>query len=266
MESTLAIELPDIVSRLGSELGYGRGPAHLDPPHNQRQTDAIKDCWVSGLRKFYWCGYEWSFLKPLATIDITDGLSTAVLPADFGGFEGKAVIATPTDAVRWEKIDIVLDEDIIAAQVHTPSRTGRPRQIAQTPVKGTQAQRGQRWQALVYPTPDQDYTIRVRYYLLPDALTNQMPFAYGGAQHSECLMEACLAAAEQIRYGKDGVHTQEFQRLLQVSQRLDKRLKPQTLGQNDNGGRWYDPGRGMWVGGNGWRSDFAPVSYNGTVY
>lgn len=264
MESTLSVALPDVVSRVGAHLGYGRGPDHKDTVWNTRQADAIRDVWTSGLRKFYHCGYEWSFLKPAETVVIASGTNETVLPADFAGFEGEVWISSPAAQSKWWGMKPVLDETVLQQRAALPDTTGRPKFVACTPVKGTTAKRGQQQKVIVWPKADQAYTLQCRFNLLPDALTDQMPYAYGGGQHGETILESCLAAADLIRFQRTAEHAAEFLRLLEVSKQLDKRLKPQALGRNGGGQDWYAAGRRSGTTPRApWGWDLPGVTYNG---
>lgn len=262
---TLAVALPEIVSILGNELGYGRGTPYGDPEHNDRQAQMIKDCWVSGLRKFYRCGYEWSFLQPVYPATIAEGESSVLLPAELNGPTGRAWVSSPDGRTRFGRLDFVSDDRVLAALAAEPDRTGRPTMLAVTPASaGAGAGRTQRKKLICFPAVNADFVIEAKYTVIGDVLTEVMPYALGADAHAETIIAACLSAAELRRYGRAGVHQQEFARLLAVSQREDRRLKPQVMGQNDNGGHWSDPTRG--TPGNPRLADLPPVTYAGTQY
>lgn len=263
MESTLAVKLDDVAAGVGSYLGFGRGDVFGEPAWSSRQAATVRECWHGGLRKFYYAGYDWSFLRPAFTLTILSAARTAPLPDDFGGFEGNLVVTSPSGSVLWADLRPTVPESIDRQYAAMPTTTGRPQWVAERPVKGTGSARGQRKELYVWPIPDADYTFAGRYFILPNALTDSFPYAYGGAQHAETILGACKAWAE-ITWDNisGGPLSQEFDRLLAQSVQLDKRNKPQLLGRNrdmSDGYAAYD-GR-LWP-----YADVPPTTYNGVVY
>jgi len=128
-----------------------------------------------------------------------------------------------------------------------PSRTGRPEIAAVSPVKDTTLAEGQRFNLTYWPSPDQAYTAQVAYYVLPDALTALLPFAYGGMLHAETIRESCLAIAEERDDDTgQGVHKAKFLERLAASISADRRYKGDTVGYNGDrsdlrAGRRGDP-------------------------
>jgi hypothetical protein len=123
--------------------------------------------------------------------------------------------------------------------------TGFPQYVALQPMRGTDITKGQRWELLVYPTADIAYEFQVSYTLVPNVLTAQHPYPYGGPVHRETVLESCLAVAESrndnIRPG-EGPHYIAFMQQLQASVSHDRKFRPQTLGMNRNGlGQDYNP-------------------------
>lgn len=125
----------------------------------------------------------------------------------------------------------------IRAMQQTTETTGRPRFGAVRPADYI-ASTGQRWDLVVFPTPNIDYTLTYRADIRPADLSSGSQIPIGGDVHAETIMAACLAAAE--RRGNDeggGVHEQEFQRLLAASITYDARQhSPITLGQHSVAG------------------------------
>ncbi len=142
----------------------------------------------------------------------------------------------------------------MAYNARYPSTTGRPLFACIEPIKGTTGTHGQRFQLRVAPTADQSYTLQFQYHISPHYLTGSMPYAYGGPEHSETLLESCLAVAEKILDNKADLHATEFQRMLKVSQDLDRRKKPQTQGYN--GDRSDDM---SWQARTPWRREIVTV-------
>jgi len=239
-ESTLSLSFNDLQAEVGSFLGWGSGP---NPPYNdgawtpfqqQRILSAVK----SGLRNFFFPTppqggptYDWSFLRPVATLGLSSSAQTVQLPDDFGGFEGQITLLT-TKGMLWHPIQLVNEGQVRERYSFSPNVTGRPQVAALQPLKGTTATAGQRWQLFLYPQADQAYTLQFTYYLLCDFLDGGFPFPLGGMAHAETILESCLAVAEQRQDDAQGVHTANFLTRLAASIAADRRNKAQTLGYN----------------------------------
>jgi len=236
-ESTLSLSFNDLSGETGLFLGYGRGAANNDPPWSSQQQAVIDSCVKSGLRQFYFppplqgerTSYDWSFLRPTASLALPNATQVVPLPDDFGGFEGEATLLS-SQSQMWWPIKLTSEQRIRAEYSAVPSATGRPLIIALQPIKGTTGTQGQRWQLTVFPQSDAAYTLQFQYYILPDYLTGAFPYALGGAEHVETILESCLAIAEQRLDDSMGVHTQLFQQRLAASVAKDRQSKPQTMG------------------------------------
>jgi hypothetical protein len=243
-ESSLNVAFKDLRGDVGQHLGYGRGEDFDQTAWTEKQTTNIDRCVKGGMRRFYFCGHNWSFLRPCVTMTLTDGTATIQLPDDFASPEGVAIVSTSsgTLACRLKFGGIGVINDRFARD---PDSTGQPLYLATEPLKGTTKTRSNRQQLKVFPTPDQDYSIQFKYNLLPNFLSGSEPYAYGGAEHAETLLSACKATAE-IDFNDivNGTHSQEFQRLLAASIMLDNRAKPQHFGYNgDRSDGMYYPDR-----------------------
>lgn len=226
------------MARVGSYQGWGRGASYGDLAWTNSQQFEIDGIVAEGLRNFYYPSaaagenqcYDWSFLKPTSLLTLASAASTVDLPDDFGGFEGQITLSTTTGQT-W-KIDWRNEGSIREMFSATPNITGPPMFVCQTPLKGTKANQGQRFQLLVFPTADAAYTLQVRYYLNPDYLTVNSPYAYGGPQHASTIMESCLAIAEQRLNDTFGPHSVKFKERLLASIAMDRKNKPIKLGTN----------------------------------
>ncbi len=266
-ESSLAIVWQEHCSRVGSYMGWGRGVNYADPPWSVQQQFEIDGIVASGLRNFYFPApldgdssvYEFSFLKPTATVVLPNGASTIPLPDDFGGFEGDLTIATTPNTV-WFPIKLTNEGSVRVKYSALPTATGRPIMAALQPLKGTTYTQGQRWQLIIWPLADQNYTLAFQYWILPDYLGVPFPFAYGGAQHSETILESCLAVAESRLDDTSSVHQMAFKQRLAASIGQDRKNKPQSYGYNGDRSDCHGHRRN-------WR-DFqgGRYTYNGVAY
>lgn len=259
-ESTLALSYTDLTSEVGFFLGWGRGANFGDPAWTSAQTNTINVCVSSGLRKFYNPDppYDWEFLKPLGNIVLPVNASTVQLPDDFGGAEDVITVLATTTQLTWT-IKITLESNLRQLYQVTPDAVGRPLMAALQPIKGTQFGQGQRQQLFVYPLADAEYTLQLRYYVNPDAISPSFPYPYGGAQHAETIRAAVLAAAEMTLDGMKGTWDLEFTSRLAASVSVDRRSKAQLVGyNNDRSDNYGVLRRGDW---HGW----GQVAVNGVV-
>lgn len=269
MVSTLALKKSDFEAEVGDGLGWGRGVAPF-PIWTPEKVVRIQMDVASGLRRFYFCGHPWSFLNPTASIAVPIGETVIQLPDDFGGVDGGThIICTQdSDGLGRFVLDFTGTARVIQAQALTPTATGIPQMVAQRPVKAIQPGRMQRSELIVYPIPDQVYTFSFPYLITPNYLLDvTQPYAYGGVEHHETIMEFCLAVGEQRRDDRMTTHTAKSEDLIQKSIRLDQRKRPIKLGPNidrsDNvGGRGYD--YQPW-GSHGWNMSQG-VSVDGVLY
>lgn len=236
-ESSLALAYQDLTSDVGSFLGFGRGTSP-DPAWTDFQSERINSIVKSGLRQFYFPSvlpnetsvYDWSFLRPVTTLAFANGASTVRLPDDFGGIEG-VVTVNPTSQQRtpWY-LRIGLESAVREQYARVPNSSGPPQMIAIQPLRGVTDKRSSREQLFIWPLADRDYELEVAYYLIPEALNGTLPYAYGGAQHAETLLESCLAIAEQRLDDTIGVHSMKFMDRLAASVAADRKHKSQIAG------------------------------------
>jgi hypothetical protein len=133
----------------------------------------------------------------------------------------------------------------------------RPRYVAVRP-KTFDADAGQEWEAVFYPTPSAAYDLEYRYRVRPTMLNEAYPNPMGGPDIGELILESCLAIAEQRYKDEAGLHTQAFQSKLAAAIEQDRRaFVPDTLGYNG------DHSDGVRVD----RFDGVAIhSFNGTYY
>lgn len=254
-ESTLSLTWNQIQAKLGSFAGWGQGGKNgdSDPAWSSRQQAIIDDATQSGLRRFYYPAgierpdgtfeppYEWSFLYPTATLTLNIAQQEIALPDDFGGFSGQITcLSSPQVAQPW-KIEWTNQSRLRQMYSVTPQMTGPPMYVAMDPIKGTSGLAGQRWQLLVFPAADQVYSLQGTYFINPDYLTQAKPYAYGGPEHIETILESCLAVMEERLDDQSGVHAAAYQSRLLASIAMDRKKKPMKFGPNidkSDGNRW----------------------------
>ena len=166
------------------------------------------------------------------TIDSED---TFTLPWDFGAISGDGKFAYTRDSNRVIKVDLTSDAAIRNLRMGSVS-TGTPYLAAITPLR-TDATQAQRFTVQFHPPPGDVLTYTYRYHILPDALVNDTAeYPYGSVQHSQTILESCLAAAE-IREKDDATTTHQvrFANMLQGSIDHDKQYGESAIQLGYNG-------------------------------
>lgn len=237
-ESSLSITLSKLQAEVGHFLGYGRGTTFSDRAWTTRQQTDIDFVIDSGLRQFYFATpmsgevVEWSFLKPALTLTLASGDQTVNLPDDFAGFVGDALTVV-SSSTSYCPVPVYQDGLLDKLYSDNPTMTGRPELAAVRALKGTGARQANRYELYVYPEADQDYSLRLIYFISPDTLNVKNPHPYGGAAHAETIREACLMAAENFLDDQvDGPHSRKFAERLAASINADRRHQPRKLGYN----------------------------------
>jgi len=244
-ESTLSIAYADLLVAVAVFLGYS--PTAED--WTDAQTAQLDRIVQSGYRLFLFpagmegieAGYEWSFLKPWTTLEMTADDEDQDLPDDFGGLidgfhfaagTGYAPVRAPVS------VGDVLDER------RRISTTGWPR-IAAIRAKSSDGSDGQRAEVMWWPTPDSAYVVSYRYAAYTGKLTSVIKYPLGGMEHSETLTESCLAAAERSIEDVSGLHREAFRGLLSSSITRDKRRGAMFFGNVGNRVELGQSGEGL---------------------
>lgn len=265
---SLTLKKSDFYVGVSRYFGWGDGPDNDDKAWTAKQLRVLKDCVDSGCRNFYWPpptsgleSYQWTFLTPVGeiTIDTSDDVTEiphTPFPDDFGGLLSKMTIHAGNSI--YVPLMVINEARMREMYASNPSTSGRPQFAAERPNKGTNPS-GPKRDLLIYPRPDTSYTFKFQYNLLPDSLSDKCPFAYGGQEHSETILESCLRTAEE-RYNdmlpNSGPHSMKFFELLAASISRDRAHKPHVIGYNADHSDLNERGR-MWL-----RDYWQPVTYN----
>lgn len=264
MNSTLAIAKSEYESEMGEYMGWGRGLNGGDQDWTPDKVIKIQFDMKSGLRRWYFCGHNWSFLRPFATLTLKTGETTVQLPDDFCGVDGGTKLSvTNDDACPIGQFPLVGAGRVVQALAETPSTTGVPRLFAQRPKKTVAPGKIQTSELIVFPEADQDYTIRLPYTIAPDYLIETItPYPLGGVEHHEAILAQCLAVAELRRDNTLGVMNIDAEKMLQRAKDNDRRKNPNNLGQNRDTSDGVDWDR---YNGHGWTQG-GGVVINGINY
>lgn len=232
MESTLSLTKTQYKQKLGLNMGVGLGLGTAEEPTwSARSEYIINDCAESGLRRFYHCGYKWSFLKPYKTLTLKEGESYLDMPDDFGGLEGNIIISQ--DGSGYGTVKLKNTEVIERFHNASPTLEGPPTVAALYARKAPADDKDQKFRLRFFPLADEEYTIRFQYYVNPDFFDGTNERAYGGPAHVETILASIMAIKEE-RYDNmmNGPMSQKFMQLLQASFVIDARFKEQFVGEN----------------------------------
>lgn len=226
--TSLAISYSELKSEVGFYLGFTRDTTSWTAGNLAEVVEYIK----GGVRQFYWPPplspqetggkpqlIRWSFMSPQATLSVSNGTFLYELPANFGGTVRSMTYADNASASPLTPVD---EERLRALQAGN-HQSARPSYYAVRP-KTSDGADEQKWEVLLYPTPNQGHSILYRYDVAAQVLTDAKPYPLGGAAHSETLLESCLAVAEERKGDHSAVHRKRFQELLAASAQYDARV------------------------------------------
>jgi hypothetical protein len=243
---SLSITYDSLRKDIGRYLGFDRDPSNW----NEDEDDDVQSVLDAGLRQFYRppriagdrYSHQWSFLKPIGTITLTESVGDYDMPTDFADLDGDLYYHESELAPR--RIRQVNEGRILELRQrdwYTATAT-YPQEAAIVPKKsdGTADQLYQLW---IWPLPSQAFVLKFRYTARQQALSCDNEVPLGGSEHAEAIRASCLASAESFLDDERGTKWQEFMDQLQSSVDFDRRANsPSTLGYNgDNSDRRVDP-------------------------
>lgn len=235
MPDGLAATWDECRKRIALDRGWSIEPDDWDA----QQLFILEACLRDGARYFYKPGatggppHEWSFLKPIKELLIVSGEADMGLWSDFCYLVGELYFIQPDIATADPLIRVNDGQIMKMRQQLTTGSTGRPTHCAIVPEANPGNLSPQKYRLMMYPTPDQNYTVQGRYKVAPWALDHQHQHPYGGPDHANTLIFACLKASEVIN-GTPGPHTQRFNECLLASIEEDKRVQSQLV-ENEDG-------------------------------
>lgn len=234
-ESTYTLSRTNLQNQICDIAGLGQAYSSAAAADQARVDNAMK----SGLSRFYFSAidprtgsnHEWSFLNPATSFATTADDYTYTLSDEFDGIIGDPYFVSSSNGTMQE-IRLVSDGVILKHRERSPAATGRPYLAAIQPlVNAAQNTASNRYQMILYPTPDAAYTIGYRHTILPDFLTSSIVFPYGSAAHSHTIYAACLAEFDRLYNDSVGNHEAHYREMLVASIMRDSKSKRvQTLG------------------------------------
>jgi hypothetical protein len=216
---------------------YGTDDLSGDSPLSQFEIRNVDRMMRNGLRKFYYPGgadgFDWSFLEAEFTLVVDPSTVDYTQPATFGGLKG-GLVHIPNDNVRLT-VQKTTVRDILERRQFNLTTTNYTMYYAERPVH-----RGgispTTWQLMTWPTPNGKYTYKGIQRINPIVPTAVAPFLYGGPEHSQTILEACLSEVELFLDGTQSVHTAAFQERLAAAMSADT-----TMHAGDSLGLNVDP-------------------------
>lgn len=222
---SLAVTYSVLRTSIGRFLGYGNGTSKA---WTTQQSDDIDQALDSGLRQFYFplltpedgppIRHVWSFLRPLNTLDVTSADHIYDLPENFEEFVSEGfTYASDAGHQRIQRVD-----DAKLRAERAKNEEAGPPTYCSIRIKDQDPGSQSRYEVEFYPKPDKAYVLSYRYLIEPEELTASNTHPYGGALHSETILQSCLSMAELQLDDDEGVHTKRFLGLLQQSIKADK--------------------------------------------
>jgi hypothetical protein len=127
------------------------------------------------------------------------------LPDDFGGIRSDLTY----DASQGYGPLAWMAAETIQRMRNDRTSTGHPAYAAVAPTTHD-GSAGQRWDLLLHPTSNADYTLHLQYAVLANALTDSNNYPYGGAEYREAIIASCEAIVELEKTNGHGGQWEHF--------------------------------------------------------
>lgn len=214
----LVLTFQELYNRVSKFLGtYGSsGPSGDD------LTDA-KEIVNDAYRRFL-DAREWSFLKREYQLITSNNTFIYQLPEDFATLIGTINYGADENYPPLEQRSI----NQIRKEKADNDWTSYPELFA---IKSSHSKEfGQRWELILYPTPDAAYPLWFFYKIEPLKLEEDSDIPVGGSEFSGALRQLCLAEAESNRDEQAGIQEQKASIMLADAMRKDMIKAPHNLG------------------------------------
>jgi len=228
-ESTLSINLDDLLLEVAAFLGYGSDSTAWTDDQKAEMDRYVQ----SGVRQFYYppavgnisSGREWSFLMPRASLTTTIDQDSDDLPATLSRVNGDMYFS---EGPHLRSVPLIGQGRLLALRQKNADKA-RPK-CAAVAHKGSTGSDGQRLEILWWPTPDAEYELDYQYEAYAGKLTEANPYPLGGMKYAELIIESCLSVAEQRANDERGAHYERFIELLAASVEQDRKVGAQYFG------------------------------------
>jgi hypothetical protein len=227
-----ATDSGQILGQIGLHMGFGQNSLAWTETQKRQVEEAMR----RGLRRFYVPppipgqkrSHAWSFLNPLATINLVAGQYEYDLPEDFGALDSPLTYAPGTN-VLYPDVRVVGEQHVRRLLQASVQANGRPTRAA-TRVKTGIQEGGTRYEIVFWPVPDDAYSLQYRYQVSPG---DNLSVVHGGSPHMQTVLEACLCEADAMMNKRYRQHEERFLERLTASVHYDQSLaSPKTLGYN----------------------------------
>lgn len=241
MPETLEITRSDIRIAIGREFGLGEDP---DNEWNDIDNRRSKDWIRRGLSSIYTpdrldgeaIAHTWSFLFPTRIFTFSGGVSSYLLPEDFGGLHDDKAYYTENEQV-WHQLTLVPIMRIDQARAEVaPVVSSAPVMAYIGPIKSNGATR-QRSGIEVWPTPSGSFSVKFQYYSNPFLIEEDTPYPLGGQPMADAILVACLAAAETTLQPESTKWREEFKRVKRAAIDHDRKHMQQVRNMGSYGDR-----------------------------
>jgi hypothetical protein len=261
MPTDLTINLDYLKRLVGRHMGVTAHPGTW----TSKQADEVNEAIRSGLRRFYTppvlpgerFAHEWSFLRPKTTLQVMEEVYEYDLPEDYAFIDGPLTY-DPGSSILYPPVRIVAEHQIRARR-QQQQYSARP-ELAAIRVKPDVDGTGTRWQIVLWPTPDAEYSLHYRYRTNPGLLSCGIAKPVGGMPHAQTIIESCLLSADDMLGVKKSDRYARYMELVRTSVSHDRiAAVPDTLGAGRDMSDGVDAGD--------YRDQQAMVvTYNGITY
>jgi hypothetical protein len=237
-ESTLSLDYTALMNAVAYFL-YGKTDSDT---LNETEQVVVNRAIQAGYRQFLYppafegvFAHEWTFLRPVTTIDTVASDADQDLPDDFGRLIGGFAYAA---GAQVPPVLADVGEGYIRRLRMSMEETGRPK-FAAVRIKAGTGTEGQRREVMWYPTPDDAYTLSYKYEAFTGALdADNNPYPLGAMKHGETLKASCLAVADLDVNDERGARWDDFIRQLAASIQRDKREGAKFFGHVGSGDQY----------------------------
>lgn len=229
---------------IGFSLGWGSAPSQWDAPKLKRIEAAIRE----GVSKFLWGSlapgtgkvYQWSFLRQTFAFSTTNAVWEYLLPEDFGQQEERIYYSDD----NWRNPIHMTNEALIDRKRSLDPDASGPPMWAAVRATGDTSVTPQRWNLIVFPTPDATYELRMPYRINGEMLSASTLYPRGGREMSRAILLACKSEA-MLQTNDDRSLEDAYQAALAAAINYDATRKGGNLGYNAD--RSDDRERGVHV-------------------
>lgn len=219
----------DVFTKVSEFLGIGSSPTGTD-------LTKCKDIVRRGYLKFLMPIkpgdreiYIWTWLRIPWKLNLEPNKWVYPVPLDFDRFYRKLEYDEEQRAISIDKVS----EASIMRNRSNLIYTSYPTDYAIRTAKFDKAA-GSVKEMIVYPTPTARSVINSTYVFTPDLPEKDTDYFIGNAQESECILQCCIAIAENQEDEVIGIQTQKAVEMVQTLIKKDMGTAPDSVGSMHN--------------------------------